>query len=384
MRRGTPEVLVATLILLLLGSYVWYTHDVAKRLREDAKHSTEMYARVYRGFGNNTQGGQDQALLELSQAITEQGVPLIWINPEGVPAGHANLPFDKTNSIPDDDPRVKAYVKTLAEQNAPVVDSTIGTFYYGDPPIVRSLSVIPVLQSLFAAVVLLTGFYVIRTRSDAARERLWAGMARESAHQLGTPLSSLAGWIELLEERAQESTEQLAVTHMRADLDRLDRVAHRFERIGREPKFDEIDIGRIVDHVAAYFRARVPTLANTVAIHSDIPPNLTVIRGDAVLLEWAVEVLTKNAIDALAGRGGNVRLSAAETSDHAVVIRVADDGPGIPRDLRDRVFEPGFSTKQSGWGIGLSLAKRIVEENHGGKLVLSPVTPGATFEIILH
>jgi len=109
-----------------------------------------------------------------------------------------------------------------------------------------------------------------------------------------------------------------------------------------------------------------------------------VVRGDGVLLEWAIEVLTKNAIDALAGRGGNVRLSAEETADHAVLIRVADDGPGIPRELRDRVFEPGFSTKQSGWGIGLSLAKRIVEENHGGKLILAPVATGATFEIILH
>jgi signal transduction histidine kinase len=384
MRRGTPEVLVATLILLLLGSYVWYTHDVARRLRADAKHSTQMYARVYRAFGNTTPGSQDQALLDLSQSIAEQGVPLIWINQEGTPAGHANLPFDKTNQIPDDDPRVKSYVKVLASQNPPVVDSAIGTIYFGDPPVVQSLSVIPVLQALFAAVILLTGFYIIRTRSDAARERLWAGMARESAHQLGTPLSSLSGWIELLEERAHDSTEQLAVTHMRADLERLDRVAHRFERIGRDPKYDEIDVGGIVDRVATYFRARVPTLANTIAIHSSIAPNLAVVRGDGVLLEWAVEVLAKNAIDALAGRGGNVRLSAEETSDHAVVIRVADDGPGIPRDLRDRVFEPGFSTKKSGWGIGLSLAKRIVEENHGGKLILAPVTPGATFEIILH
>jgi signal transduction histidine kinase len=384
MRRGTPEVLVATLILLLLGSYVWYTHNVAKRLRADAKRTTEMYARVYREFGNNPSGSQDLALLELSQSIREQGVPLIQINSEGVVAGHANLPFDKPTPVQDDDPRVRAYVAVLAAQNPPVVDSVIGKIYYGDPPIVQSLSVIPALQALIAAIVLIAGFYVIRTRSNAARERLWAGMARESAHQLGTPLSSLSGWIELLEERAHDSTEQLAVTHMRADLERLDRVAHRFERIGREPKYDEIDVGGIVDRVATYFRARVPTLANTIAIHSDIAPNLSVVRGDGVLIEWAVEVLAKNAIDALAGRGGNVRLSAEETSDHAVVIRVADDGPGIPRDLRDRVFEPGFSTKKSGWGIGLSLAKRIVEENHGGKLVLAPVTTGATFEIILH
>jgi signal transduction histidine kinase len=233
-------------------------------------------------------------------------------------------------------------------------------------------------------VVLLAGFYVIRTRGDAARERLWAGMARESAHQLGTPLSSLSGWIELLEDRASDGMSQSAIMHMRADLERLDRVAHRFERIGREPKFEEIDVAAIVERMTKYFQARVPTLANTIVVESQIAPRLAVVHGDPVLLEWAIEVLTKNAIDALAGRGGTVQLSAQSGSDDSVVIRVADDGPGIPREIRDRVFEPGFSTKQSGWGIGLSLAKRIVEENHGGKLVLAPTTQGATFEIILH
>jgi signal transduction histidine kinase len=128
----------------------------------------------------------------------------------------------------------------------------------------------------------------------------------------------------------------------------------------------------------------VPTLANTVMIEASVGPDLHPVEGDPVLLEWAVEVLTKNAIDALAGRGGVVRLSAEAGPENAVVIRVADNGPGIPREIRSRVFEPGFSTKQSGWGIGLSLAKRIVEENHGGKLILAPVATGATFEIILH
>jgi signal transduction histidine kinase len=384
MRRGTPELLVATLITLLLGSYVWYTRSVVVTLRADAKRSSEMYARVYHAFGDNSPGAQDQALLDLSQSIREQGVPLIWTDLKGVPHGHANLPIDKGSSLPDDDPRIRAYVVVLAEQHPPVIDSAIGKIYYGDPPVVQSLNVIPVLQALFAAVVLLTGFFVIRTRGDAARERLWAGMARESAHQLGTPLSSLSGWIELLEDRASDPMSQSAVVHMRSDLERLDRVAHRFERIGRDPKFEEIDVAAIVDRLTRYFQARVPTLANTIAVHSEIAPRLAVVRGDPVLLEWAIEVLTKNAIDALAGRGGTVRLSAQPGADDAVIIRVADDGPGIPRDLRDRVFEPGFSTKQSGWGIGLSLAKRIVEENHGGKLILAPTTQGATFEIILH
>jgi signal transduction histidine kinase len=384
MRRGRPEVLVATLITLLLGSYVWYTRGVVATLRADAKRSSEMYARVFHAFGDTTAGAQDQALLDLTQSIKDQGVPLILINAEGTPGGHANLPFDPKSTLPEDDPRIRAYVPVLAAQHPPVVDPLIGKVYYGDSPVVQSLNIIPVLQSIFAAVVLLAGFYVIRTRGDAARERLWAGMARESAHQLGTPLSSLSGWIELLEDRASDGMSQSAVVHMRSDLERLDRVAHRFERIGREPKFEEIDVAGVIDRMTKYFQARVPTLANTIVVESEIASSLPAVQGDPVLLEWAVEVLTKNAIDALAGRGGTVKLSAQPGADDAVVIRVADDGPGVPRELRDRVFEPGFSTKQSGWGIGLSLAKRIVEENHGGKLVLAPTTQGATFEIILH
>jgi signal transduction histidine kinase len=170
---------------------------------------------------------------------------------------------------------------------------------------------------------------------------------------------------------------------MRADLERLDRVAHRFERIGRDPQLGPVNIGEIVDRTARYFRARVPTLAHTIMIDCGIAESLPTVLGDAVLLEWAVEGLTKYAIDALAGRGGRVRLVAERSRQGGVTIRVSDDGPGIPRDLRGRVFEPGFSTKKGGWGIGLSLAKRIVEENHGGKLVLLSTEQGASFEIIL-
>ena len=384
MRRGTPELLVATLILLLLGSYVWYTQRVVVDLQHDAQISSQMFARVYRTFADTTPGAQDQSLLSLSKSITDQGVPLIWTDIHGVPAGHANLPFDDPgHPVSNDDPRVRDYVAVLAAEHKPIVDPLIGKIYYGDTRVVRGLRIIPVLQAVTAIILLLAGLYIIRTRGNAARERLWAGMARESAHQLGTPLSSLGGWIELLEENATEPSSQAAIAHMRGDLDRLDRVAHRFERIGREPKADEIDVGAIVQAVTRYFQARVPTLANTIAIDSTIEPNLPVVRGDAVLIEWAIEVLTKNAIDALAGRGGHVRLSAVSRAERGVVIRVADDGPGIPRELRARVFEPGFSTKKSGWGIGLSLAKRIVEENHGGKLVLAPTERGATFEINL-
>src|SRR3569623_2444395 len=214
MRRGSPEAVVATLILLLLGSYVWYTQRVVVNLRASAKHTTQMYARVFHGLGDTTAGAPLAALLDLSRSISEQGVPLIVTDLSGHPRAHANLPFDKKDQVPDDDPRVRDYVSTLEAQNPPIVDSLIGRVYYGDPPIVQGLRIIPALQALMAALLLLAGLYLIRTRGDAARERLWAGMARESAHQLGTPLSSLSGWIELVEERANDDVSLAAAMHM--------------------------------------------------------------------------------------------------------------------------------------------------------------------------
>jgi signal transduction histidine kinase len=381
MRRGSPELIFAALIALLLGSILWYTHHVVGDLRLEAERSSRIYARIYHALGDTTEGAGTQALLGLSRSIVEQGVPVIVTDAAGNPTAAANLPFEVTDVTKD--PRLRAYIRRLDAENPPLVDPMLGQIHFGNTPLVEGLRIVPVLQVATAAILLIVGFYVIRVRGNVARERIWAGMARESAHQLGTPLSSLAGWIELLEERAEDPSTHAAAAHMSADLERLDRVAHRFERIGREPKCEPVDVTALVDRVATYFRARVPTLANTIAIdvaHDGAPP---MIEGDPVLLEWAIEVLAKNAIDALAGRGGRIRLSTARLSDGGVRIRVADDGPGIPSGLRARVFEPGFSTKQSGWGIGLSLARRIVEENHRGKLVLAAADSGATFDVIL-
>jgi len=381
MRRGSPELIFAALIALLLGSILWYTHHVVGDLRLEAERSSRIYARIYHALGDTTEGAGTQALLGLSRSIVEQGVPVIVTDAAGNPTAAANLPFEVTDVTKD--ARLRAYIRRLDAENPPLVDPMLGQIHFGNTPLVEGLRIVPVLQVATAAILLIVGFYVIRVRGNVARERIWAGMARESAHQLGTPLSSLAGWIELLEERAEDPSTHAAAAHMSADLERLDRVAHRFERIGREPKCEPVDVTALVDRVATYFRARVPTLANTIAIdvaHDGAPP---MIEGDPVLLEWAIEVLAKNAIDALAGRGGRIRLSTARLSDGGVRIRVADDGPGIPSSLRARVFEPGFSTKQSGWGIGLSLARRIVEENHRGKLVLAAADSGATFDVIL-
>jgi signal transduction histidine kinase len=378
MRRGAPVIVLGLLLSLLLASYVVYTRTVVVQLRADAAQHGRIYARVFAALTDPAEDA-NAALLDAALYIRELGVPVVVTDARGEPTAQANLPFDASL----DDPRILEYAQRLARLNPPVVEPGVGTIYFGDSEVITSLRIIPMLQAALLAVVFIAGVYVLRTRSRADRERVWAGMARESAHQLATPLSSLSGWLELLADQGGGPVQDGAFGHMRGDLERLERVAHRFERIGRPPRRDPVDLGELSDRVASYFSARVPTLAHRVQISSAREREPLIVHGDAVLLEWALEVLAKNALDALAGRGGSLEIRAERIDPERVRIRVRDDGPGIPRELRSRIFEPGFSTKESGWGIGLSLARRIVEENHRGRLVLAHADRGATFDIIL-
>ena len=378
MRRAAP-LLIAVGIAALLISYVAYTQRVVRELRRDATRSAQMFARIYGALSDTTDQASRSAMLDLSELIGEMGVPAVVTDINGKPAYAQNLPFD----APVESERVAAYIEELDRQNPPVVAEGIGTVHFGNTPTVRGLRYIPLLQALVLGLAVVAGVAMLRARGRADRERMWAGMARESAHQLGTPLSSLSGWIELLSEESGGAS-AMALPHMRADLERLERVAHRFERIGRPPRKESVDLGALAERVANYFRARVPTLAHTVAIRFERHGDPLTVQGDPVLLEWAIESLIKNAVDALAGRGGTVRVEATPAPESGVCVRVADDGPGVPDDLRRRIFSPGFTTKDGGWGIGLSLARRIVEQTHGGELnLVDTPDPGATFEIIL-
>ncbi|HJR42750.1 MAG TPA: ATP-binding protein [Gemmatimonadaceae bacterium] len=378
--RRAPVLVLGALLAILLGAYILYSQRVVVELRSDASRSGRMYARVFRALADTSQDAGNSALLDLAASIRELGVPVIVTDAEGRPTAVANLPFEADI----DDPRVAAYIERLDRENTPVIEPGVGTVHFGDSRLITSLRIIPALLAALLALVFVAGVYVLRTRSHAEREKVWAGMARESAHQLATPLSSLSGWLELLSAQAEgDEVATKALGHMTGDMERLERVAHRFERIGRPPRRDPVDVGALADRVGRYFRERVPTLAHAVTIRVERPDEPLIVEGDAVLLEWALEALAKNALDALAGRGGALELAAERTEPDRVRVRVKDDGPGVPWELRARIFDPGFSTKQSGWGIGLSLAKRIIEENHKGRLVLVPSDRGATFDVIL-
>jgi signal transduction histidine kinase len=276
----------------------------------------------------------------------------------------------------EDTPEIREYIGEL-DRRYPPVRKDAYVIHFGALPVTRRFTSLGFLQVGVLLTAIFVGVWAYRTSVDRHRDRLWVAMARESAHQLGTPLMSADAWVDRLADVGDAKTQEIA-GHLTADLDRLRRVAKRFERIGRPARHDRVGLGVLAERVAAYFEPRLPKHANRIHLTVQAPESGPTINADPVLIEWALEVLVRNSIDALSGRGGNVSVTVAAEAENAV-ISVADDGPGIPVEVRSNLFEPGVSTKSGGWGIGLALARRIVEDVHGGNLELASTDGGATF-----
>ncbi len=376
-RPATVWVLAAIAgALTLVSAYLTVRH-----LNDDAQRASQLYARVFAGLADPRETGATDALLALAAEIRRQGIPLVVTDARGVATDTANLP----QPMALDSPELRSFVAGLDRQTPPVEEPGVRTVHVGALPVRARLQLVFVLELLTVAG--LAGVAVLAHRASVgrARDRVWVAMARESAHQLGTPLTSLAGWIDRLRESEEGSgADGVAdvAEHLAADYERLDRVARRFERIGQPPRRERMDLAAVADAVAAYFRPRLPRLAHrvTLEVRSDGAP--AEVAGDALLVEWALEALVRNAVDALQGRGGRIEIAVAGEPD-AVAVSVSDDGPGVPGGMRHRLFEAGATTKARGWGLGLALARRVVEESHGGSLTLEPSAVGARFTLRL-
>ena len=377
-RAGTiqPGLLGGLLVVAALLA-VLYAALVARHLTRDARRASETYARVFRGLASPREGGATEALLDLASRIRAEGIPIVVTNPAGVATDTANLP----EALPLESPEMHAFIARLDRQNPPVREPGIGSIHFGAPPVRRQLRLAFVLLVASLVATLATGYLAYRSAVRSMRDRVFVAMARESAHQLGTPLTSLAGWIDQLRESPDAGARDVA-EHLGADYRRLDRVSRRFERIGQPPRAERVDLAALATAAAAYFRPRLPTLANVVTIAAQVDSAAPVVDGDALLLEWALEAVVKNAVDALKGRSGHIQLTVRDEPDQVALV-VEDNGPGVPANLLHGVFEPGVTTKTGGWGLGLALTKRIIEEGHGGTVTLEPVPEGARFVIRL-
>lgn len=327
------------------------------------------------------------------------GTPGIWRN-VGVP--------ESLNDMQESD-RLAAMQQLLleaegmAEVNAPIpivvnfpeteyfpATRFVQMLYYGESELVASLRWFPYIQLLFVALFVLVGYFGFSYIRRSEQSSLWVGMAKEAAHQLGTPISSLMGWVEMLRlnrsEGKGEEADLDAFVEIEKDIDRLERVTARFSDIGSLPKLDRQPVAPVLETTADYIRRRIPHSGAFIRVEVKADADLEApLNTD--LFEWVIENLLKNALDAMEDGRGRIEIQASRISDR-VRIDVTDSGKGIDRRHWKNVFRPGFSTKKRGWGLGLSLAKRVIEDYHGGSLSLaaSRLGEGTTFriEIPLH
>ena len=369
-RRAGPRAVVA-LALLLGGITVAYAWVVARHLRDDARDTSRLLGRVFAGLNDPRPDATTNALLDLAAQVRSLGIPIAVTDA----AGHVTATANAPPGADADSVALRHWIAGLDDVNAPIVQPGVGTIHYGPLPAARRFTVLAVLEGAVFLSLALLAVWAYRSQVEAARDRLWVAMARESAHQLGTPLMSLTGWIAYLRENPGTPLNELA-DHLEADAERLERVAKRFERIGRPARREPVGLGAVAERVVSYFRPRLPTLASPVTLALEAAGPGPTALGDPVLIEWALEAVIKNAIDALSGRGGRIDVTV-DAVGTAARVSVRDDGPGLSAEVRARLFEPGTSTKAGGWGIGLALARRIVEQQHGGRVSYHPGADGS-------
>ncbi len=385
----TGPVALAALFLALLVWYLAYTNQVVRSLQEDAQTFTRIYQEIQNGLTGTEQGAELAALTSLQLLIREKGVPLIVTDPDGRVTIHDNLPFEAASPpTAEEEERILRYVEGLDLRNDPVGDPSVQLIHYGMTPEAARLRWIPWLQASGLLLTVLLGITVFRYQRRAVAEQAWTAMARELAHQLGTPISSLQGWAEVLGlpagDRPQGMGNAEIASNIDEDLIRLERVSRRFELIGREPHLKSVSLAVVVEELRGYMEARLPRFGSGVKLSVDVPSDLPNVLGHEVLLAWALENVIKNALDAVAGQGGTITLSARPSEGRWVVLRIKDTGPGVAPDVRDRIFDPGISTKSGGWGVGLTLTRRIIEVVHGGEIeLLDRWERGATFQVRL-
>ncbi|MDG1503751.1 MAG: ATP-binding protein [Flavicella sp.] len=360
----------------LLGFVLWNSYDFSKKFKIDQRSQMEILAKVYDRFG--TADLSQDLSLEAKIIESNYNIPMIVTDGKGLVLMKRNL--DSIKAL--DSIYLSEQLLLMKSENEPVVISYLKdkkyVIYYRDSDLLTRLKYYPL--ALFLMMFLFSGviYMVFRTSKVAEQNKLWSGIAKETAHQIGTPLSSLMGWVELMK---LQNTAMAVVPELEKDIDRLNTIADRFSKIGSTPTLAPLEICAVVQNTVSYFQARS---SKSIVFQFEKPIAQVWVQANEQLFGWVLENLIKNAIDAMSGRG-TLTLEISPKESGMVAIFVADTGKGIPRKLQKKVFKPGFTTRARGWGLGLSLSKRIVENYHSGKLVVkkSELGKGTTFAVQL-
>lgn len=387
------SLLLALVAALILGSSLLYTRYLSRQLAANERHIVELYANGLDLIANTDpatpEGAEEYQTFVFSQILQNANdrIPRMLVSPEGEVLDAVNIGIPDTLPPAELRARRKAAFAALKDQQTPIrVEYAPGQFqevYYGESLLLTQLRWFPVAQLVvaFAFLGLLFGGFVMAKRSE--QNKVWAGMARETAHQLGTPISSLAGWTELLHEGMPMDDEMLASIDQ--DVERLQTIAERFSKIGSVPELSRVSLADTLDQAVTYISMRMPKSIR-VALHNPLSADRE-LAVNPQLFNWVIENLLKNALDAIVSKsheGGEISLTVTETAKY-YILDISDTGKGMPKSLWKKVFQPGFTTKKRGWGLGLSLARRIVQEYHKGRIYVlrSEVGVGTTFRLML-
>jgi signal transduction histidine kinase len=343
-----------------------------------------------------TTTSDDNDFLQYVFAVRDSSlVPAIVVDEKGDIKYTRGLDSTKTNiNIPGND-KVKgspkydpAYFQNeleyMKKQHAPIQLTMLNTkylVYYKDSALLHELKIFPYIQLLVIAIFLLVAYTAFNSSRKSEQNQVWVGLAKETAHQLGTPISSLMAWVELLKDKFNAEKDPL-MAEMENDIKRLEIIADRFSKIGSKPKLEDRSVYYVVKDFVDYFSVRV---SNNISF--EITGNPYLQAGlNVPLFDWVLENLLKNAVNAIEGRGKiKVEINASKTKKNLILIDVTDTGKGIPRSKFDTVFQPGYTTRKRGWGLGLSLTKRIINNYHNGTIAVreSEIGKGTTFRITL-
>ncbi len=374
-------------IVILAFVYFFYTQYVINSLKEDSRKIITSYARLWGLVASESTTGAEIDLI-FDEVIKNSNFPIIVTSPEGVPQAwrEVGIVWDDTSSEARN--RLVELVRKMDKNREPIPiyygegenRVVINYLYYGDSKLISQLRIMPYLEIGLLIVVIWIGFISFRNMQRSEKRSIWVGMAKETAHQLGTPISSLLGWVELLKSSSQKKEEYL--DKMQIDIKRLDKIASRFSQIGSLPELKGIELNTVISEVVSYYRERV---SEGVEIKENLGEPIQ-LQVNPELLSWVIENLLKNSIEAVEPQNGKIDISTGmDKNGKNACIRVTDNGRGIPSREQRNIFAPGYTTKKRGWGLGLTLAKRIVEEYHLGRLSLVESIPNqrTTFSITL-
>lgn len=373
--RRVKRILVVGAVLIVVAS-LWVSHGLISDLKNEEQTKMGVWAEAMRSL---TSADETTDLNLVLRVINDNHtIPVIVTDEKGRVTTSRNLRLryrtsrDSVKQVNEALARLKAGGHSmriaLGTDEVGETHATALYIYYGQSLLLQRLAWFPYVQLGVVTVFLLVALLALLSTKRAEQNKVWVGLTKETAHQLGTPISSLMAWMAVMRETHPDDA---LIDEMEADVRRLEMVAERFSKIGSAPKLHPETVGPIVERVAEYIARRIP---KSVKLTVDLRDESELIPISAPLVEWVVEVLCKNAADAMPGVG-QIGISGGKVGDR-YVIDVADTGKGIERKHHKTVFRPGFTTKQRGWGLGLSLAKRIIEEYHHGRIYVLRSAPG--------